>query len=486
MLPIGANPLIDETNGIIGYDEEYTGETGLAWLSGVPDGFVGGPIDFDEQAFDYVATEDGEADDALDPNQAYTNIGPGYFIPYYMANWRQYDENDNPYITPAWSNLSGSAIVRAQSDLEDIVNVDIVLTPNKDLWSRCVVIETANRHHLDQGLFAEGERRSFDLRAAANVTKFDNDRDGRPDIDDDNPGEGMGWFPGYAVNVETGERLNIFFGENSIYNGTTLPESATTTGADMMFNPSSEIVDLSGGDFASRYPAGGQHFIYVSNTPYDECERFRRAFAPSPSFITKVRDMTNIVWAGTIVPRNGFNMLSYDEGLIPNEVVVKLRVSSPYAVADPGTGTNRNYPAYRFKIEGKSSVPLAESQFDEALKAIKVVPNPYYGFSSYEVSQFTNIVKITNLPPKCVVTIYTLDGKFIRQYNRDEIGRVPEGANRAIARQQISPALEWDLRNNKMIPIASGVYLIHIDAGELGQRTIKWFGINRKFDPSGL
>ena len=30
------------------------------------------------------------------------------------------------------------------------------------------------------------------------------DKDGNPD----GTGTGMGWFPGYAVNLETGERLN--------------------------------------------------------------------------------------------------------------------------------------------------------------------------------------------------------------------------------------------------------------------------------------
>jgi hypothetical protein len=37
-------------------------------------------------------------------------------------------------------------------------------------------------------------------------------------------------------------------------------------------------------------------------------------------------------------------------------------------------------------------------QVANALDSIKVVPNPYYGFSQYETSQFTNTVKITNLP----------------------------------------------------------------------------------------
>ncbi|HMX41444.1 MAG TPA: hypothetical protein PKD78_14005, partial [Saprospiraceae bacterium] len=108
---------------------------------------------------------------------------------------------------------------------------------------------------------------------------------------------------------------------------------------------------------------------------------------------------------------------------------------------------------------------------------IKVVPNPYYGYSQYEINQFSNIVKITNLPAKCKVTIYSMDGKFIRQYNRDEVYR---------PYNQITPALEWDLKNSKGIPVASGVYLIQVQAPELGERTIKWFGIARQFDPTGL
>ena len=84
------------------------------------------------------------------------------------------------------------------------------------------------------------------------------------------------------------------------------------------------------------------------------------------------------------------------------------------------------------------------------------------------------------------MTIYSLDGKFIRQYRRDEIGSIPDGVNRGLKRNQIIPDLEWDLNNSRGIPVASGVYLIHVDAGELGSKTLKWFGVNRQFDASGL
>jgi flagellar hook assembly protein FlgD len=132
---------------------------------------------------------------------------------------------------------------------------------------------------------------------------------------------------------------------------------------------------------------------------------------------------------------------------------------------------------YQFRIDGKGARSLESNEVANALDSIKVVPNPYYGYSQYETSQFSNVVKITNLPGKCTVTIYSLDGKFIRQYKRDE---TYEPYN------QISPELEWDLRNSKGIPVASGVYLININAPGMGERTVKWFGIARQFDPSGL
>ena len=120
------------------------------------------------------------------------------------------------------------------------------------------------------------------------------------------------------------------------------------------------------------------------------------------------------------------------------------------------------------------------------MDAINVVPNPYLAFSAYEEITTANVVKITNLPARCVVTIYSLDGQFIRQYNRDEVEFRTSGSNPGVSFSQISPAIEWDLENAAGIPISSGVYLIHVAAEGLGERVIKWFGVNREFDPTGL
>ena len=103
-------------------------------------------------------------------------------------------------------------------------------------------------------------------------------KDGKPD---GSGTTGLSWFPGYAIDVETGERLNIFFGENSVYRG----EDASFLGLvegdkedycyDMIYNPSNRLVGSGGvnsnAEIALLQVAGGQHFIYVTRQKYDEC-----------------------------------------------------------------------------------------------------------------------------------------------------------------------------------------------------------------------
>ena len=109
-----------------------------------------------------------------------------------------------------------------------------------------------------------------------------------------------------------------------------------------------------------------------------------------------------------------------------------------------------------------------------ALDLINVVPNPYYAFSNYETGMLDTKVKITNLPRKCTITIYAVDGTLIRQFNRDT---------------ELPTYQEWDLKNTANVPISSGLYLIHISATGLGknqnesaQKVIKWFGVMRQVD----
>jgi hypothetical protein len=489
---VGLNPIKDKNNGSIGSEVVYKG-TGAPWLTAVQDDQIifGLPSIANFLKTNTVVDPDFN----LDPNQALGKTS-NLFVPYQLADYRG-GEPQLPFLTPAWQNPN-SASVRNLDSLSRLNNVDIVFTSDKSKWSRCVVIETASPIYYDATIAGspstptEGAARTFDLRQAASVGK-DAGADGKPvkqvlpDEQAEGLTKGMGWFPGYAVDVETGKRLNIFFGENSSFDPSfgIYDEGSKGNSRDMMWNPTSqfflETVSINNPVYSTF--VGGQHYVYVTSTEYDGCKLYRDRL--NGSAFRKIAALRSITWAGMPYLRSNTKLTSYAQGLIPTDATVKLRVNNPYAPLR-GKNTNNIHPSYRFDMKGMQPVALTTTEVDSTLNVIGVVPNPYYGFSAYEVNSFSTTVKITNLPAKSTITIYTLDGKFIRQFKRDETPFInPTQSNPGVRSKQIVPDLEWDLKNEKGIPIASGVYLINVNS-ELGQRTLKFFAVNRQFDPSRL
>lgn len=479
----------DFKNGAIGVSFEYEDVNGSEWLSptGVPEGLTLIATPPLNETFNYVKTGLNEVDFEEDRRNGFADFVASGWIPYQLADYRE----TQFLVTPAWQDQRNS-VTRSLGDLGDLNNVDIVFTSNKDLWSRCIVVETS---YPGAVAFNESEGNSLemDIRDHPSVGKDADPTTGLPAGDGD--GVGMGWFPGYAVDVETGERLNIFFGEASCYDETFADfyADSTTITRDMMWNPNNQLLlnDAQTFNFIPyTFFSGGLHSIYVTKTPYDGCERWRTQLRIGSNPVTKARALRDITWTCMPLLNGNEQLLSYEEGLIPNDLVVKLRVQNPYqTTVGVDFDQNQGHNVYKIEVRGKESVEIAgETGIDTVLNNVNVVPNPYYGFSRYETSQFNTTVKVTNLPDRCTVTIYSLDGKFINQFTRNEIPRSNQTRDFAPTRSgQTIPDLEWNLENNKGIPVSSGVYLFHIVDTDTGaEKIVKWFGVNRKFDPTGL
>ncbi len=494
----GDNPFFNEDNGFIGVEVDYR-EAKAAWLNTFTDG---------PNILDFMRTGPSEQNYGMDPEGIFSNPG-NLFVPYQLCSWSPPSGFDQ-IITPAWQNANSSTVRDSLKGLSRLNNVDIVFTRDKSKWSRCIVVETTPAYFIVEGFTTAGGAANFDVRKAPSVGKDDSNNDGLPDPDGalenmaplvGQPLTGMSWFPGYAVDVETGERLNIFFGEASVFNKEKLDEdgfngffdqdpNSIGKAHDMLWNPTSFLQSNFGGPAQALFSTflGGHHYIYVTDQKYDGCDSLRTRLDPKfgSSLLRKVAALRRITWTAFPYLPLEQRMLSLNEGLIPNELVVKLRVEKKYAHRLTASSVNNGYPTYRIKFDGVQALPLDDAGKTALLNNINVVPNPYYGYSPYEISQFTTTVKITNLPPVCTVNIYSLDGKFIKQFKRQEAASNDFWINAPIGETQYTPALEWDLRNSRNIPVASGVYLIHVDAPGIGQRTLKWFGTNRQFDPSGL
>ena len=483
---------VDDANGAIGATIEYLDAAGPQWFAGVPDG---------QNVFNYIKTDAAtDRDFLLDPTQALSTIGAGIFTPFHLCDYDQAQPGQLPFIvSPTWLE-NGEAQVRNQSgaELQRLNNVDIVLTSDKTKWSRCIVVDTYNDYFgaIGDPVTVEGNSDNMEIRDALSVGQNDSDGDGAADPDgavdaNGNPLKGYGWFPGYAVDVESGKRLNIFFGENSAYSSelqAVVPQYPAN-GRDMIWNPTGDVFTPIGGfPSATDFSMGGMHYIYVTHEDYDGCETLGLDLRINGSIFNKFRGLPKITWAAMPILLPETELLSYNDGLIPNDVIIRLRVDNPYAMEEEPEDVFQ-YPKYKIVFDNVEAADKEDgTEINAALAQINVVPNPYFAFSEYETSQFTQTVKITNLPDNCTVTIYSLDGRFIRQYKRNEIGIIqsPPRANAPIPVTQTVPDIEWNLKNSKGIPISSGVYIIHVDAPGLGERVIKWFGVNRKFDPAGL
>jgi hypothetical protein len=281
---------------------------------------------------------------------------------------------------------------------------------------------------------------------------------------------GMSFFPGYAINIETGERLNICFGEESF--------NIDDNGNDMLWNPTQREVDPV--SFASKW--AGKHIIYISRTRYDEGAWLASKLRVNSNSSSKaeLRDAyKTMMWVG--VPKLAFGsaFTSAEKGFIPNTARVKIRVTRPYAkyspydAGDSSKLRNNAWPLYTFNTKDIAPAKLGDGRNDytdnkdEIFKRIGVVPNPYYAYSEYEEQRLENKVRIINLPDKATIKIFTTDGVLIKTIRKSD---------------SKTSFVDWDIKNDKGIPISSGMYLFHVQLDGIGETILKWFGAMRPLD----
>jgi hypothetical protein len=461
---------------LITWSLDYT-DPSKAWLIGLPD--QDGNSEFNwirsgTQTSD-PATPEGVFSDyqGLDDEQQFEGIAGGTFAPFRLMSVFAGDNQpvgSGNFATPALTLFGRGSLVNLHS-------VDVVYTSDKSLWTRCPVLETQDNASLAQG--GAGKLR---LRAAPSVDKQGN-QTGDANY---NSGEGdlvsptgMGWFPGYVIDVETGERLNVAYGEDSWLAG--------DNGRDMIFNPTSTFTQGLG-----SIVAGGKHFLYVfrnnahitfptsvanESNPirfYDQGRELFTKFS-SPSAAVNRTAWNACMWVGTPMTIPGRTFLSTD-------AILKVRVKTDYEryankgyeINIPSSITANNeslsnnewFNLYKFNTNSVATGTNVIETAKSALDLINVVPNPYYAYSNYESSRLDSRIKFTNLPEKCMIRIYNVGGSLIRTLSKDDP----------------LTSIDWDLKNINGVPIAGGLYIVHINVPGVGEKVIKWFGALRPPD----
>ena len=388
-----------------------------------------------------------------DPKQSYESILEGTIAPHRLVG------HQADYMPMAYFGTY-SASSKQNASISFLPSVNIIITSDKSKWTRVPVIELGRNAGLNIGGCAPGA-----MRKSPSV-----DKNGNPD---GTGTTGMGWFPGYAIDLESGARLYMAFGENSFLGG--------ENGADMQWNPTDRLVSNVGTPLM-----GGMHPVYVFSYKQKTINGFSNgfdfpAYVPSEGETTSTNFLYN-KWLAVEGNDNtakremygslawvSYPMLQFGQSLLSTDVTIKLRINKEYKNF-VGSGENGGKPMYGWSMDDIATKVGSQDQLKEALAMINVVPNPYYAFSEYERTRIETKVKITNLPERCTVSIYTVSGKLVRTFKKD------------------SPvtSLDWDLTNSKAIPVAGGVYLIHVEVPGVGERVIKFFGGMRQVDLQGI
>ncbi len=115
---------------------------------------------------------------------------------------------------------------------------------------------------------------------------------------------------------------------------------------------------------------------------------------------------------------------------------------------------------YTFSTQ-KANLSLDRARTE--LDKIAVVPDPYVASASWEKPLYFTSgrgerrVDFIHLPAQCTIRIFTLDGKLVRTL--DHLAPIEDGHH------------SWDLTSKDNLDVAAGIYLYHVEAPGIGQKS---------------
>ncbi|MDD8017556.1 MAG: T9SS type A sorting domain-containing protein [Bacteroidota bacterium] len=175
--------------------------------------------------------------------------------------------------------------------------------------------------------------------------------------------------------------------------------------------------------------AGPREWFYIFDKNYSA--------TPDPTLETDILNNTvPIMWFGTITRRD----------------------TNAWSSANTFTidANHINTPADKFSFTS-TAVTYTAAAAKEDIGKVNVFPNPYFGFNLKEPNKYTKFVTFNHLPQKATLSIINLAGVRVRKITKDDP----------------SQFLNWDLKNEAGLPVASGMYVVYIDLGSLGTKILK-------------
>ncbi len=114
---------------------------------------------------------------------------------------------------------------------------------------------------------------------------------------------------------------------------------------------------------------------------------------------------------------------------------------------------NTKEDIFAFKVPGEVA---SDSLLKADLNKVNVFPNPYYGINEAETSRYAHFVTFSHLPKKATIRIFDLAGTLVRTIEKDSAEQFQQ----------------WNLSNDEELPVASGMYIAHIEMPDANKTKI--------------
>lgn len=137
--------------------------------------------------------------------------------------------------------------------------------------------------------------------------------------------------------------------------------------------------------------------------------------------------------------------LVFDGDLPPTGTVIRLVSYRPLESGD----------AFEFSVNASEAQDLEEGKAN--MDEITVFPNPYFASHSLEGSKYDRFVRFLGLPQEATIRIFSLSGVFITKIEKNDT----------------ADWVNWNLLNKDNLPVASGMYIAHIEMPGIGEKILK-------------
>lgn len=128
-----------------------------------------------------------------------------------------------------------------------------------------------------------------------------------------------------------------------------------------------------------------------------------------------------------------------NQALPETGTVFRIITTKPNTVTDSFTFST---------VAPEKSLALAQA----SAKNVGVFPNPYFAFNPQETTRLSRFVTFNNLPETATIRIFNLAGQLVARLDKSDA----------------SQFIRWNLLNLSNLPVASGMYIAHVDMPALG------------------